>query len=93
MHIAFSDAGEPFDAGTIKPGAALQRLVEFCRRNGHILDHPNERKLHNSPIPRIGGLAIFVSVIGLRSVMKVELQNSSTQQAVLTTGVTATASP
>jgi Flp pilus assembly pilin Flp len=43
----------------------------------------------------LGGvvLATAVSVIGLRSVMKVELQNSSTQQAVLTTGVTATASP
>jgi len=29
----------------------------------NILDYPNERKLHGSPVPRIGGLAIFVSVL------------------------------
>ena len=37
----------------------------------------------------LGGVVLATAVC----VMKVELQNSSTQQAVLTTGVTATASP
>jgi Flp pilus assembly pilin Flp len=40
----------------------------------------------------LGGvvLATALSVVGLRSVMKSALQQSSGQQAVLTTGVTAT---
>ncbi len=28
----------------------------------YILDHPNERSLHDSPTPRAGGLAIFITI-------------------------------
>lgn len=31
----------------------------------HIVDIPGARKVHSKPIPRIGGVAIFVSMIGL----------------------------
>ena len=27
-----------------------------------ILDHPNERSLHNTPVPRTGGIAIVLAV-------------------------------
>jgi len=38
----------------------------------YILDHPNERSLHDSPTPRAGGLAIIISMalfLGLLSVL------------------------
>ena len=31
----------------------------------HIVDNPGVRKIHSKPIPRIGGVPIFVSMIGL----------------------------
>ncbi len=30
----------------------------------HVLDHPNERSLHESPIPRTGGLALLGGLLG-----------------------------
>ncbi len=35
-------------------------LREAAFENG-ILDHPNERKIHNSAVPRVGGIAIIIS--------------------------------
>jgi len=35
-------------------------LREAAIENG-ILDHPNERKIHNSAVPRVGGIAIIIS--------------------------------
>jgi len=34
--------------------------IWFCRRFG-ILDHPGERKIHTTPIPRLGGVAIALA--------------------------------
>ncbi len=36
----------------------------FCEPNSpaYILDHPNERSLHDRPVPRGGGLAILIAI-------------------------------
>lgn len=41
-------------------------LVPFAKRVAikyRVLDHPNERKIHETPRPRLGGLAIYFSLI------------------------------
>ncbi len=41
-------------------------LVPICKRvSFHVnaLDYPNERKVHKKPMPRLGGLAIFLSFL------------------------------
>ena len=40
-------------------------MVIHIARRLHIVDIPEIRKVHNKPIPRIGGVAIFISMIGL----------------------------
>jgi UDP-N-acetylmuramyl pentapeptide phosphotransferase/UDP-N-acetylglucosamine-1-phosphate transferase len=37
----------------------------FCRPDSavYILDHPNERSLHDRPVPRGGGLAILIAIV------------------------------
>ncbi|HQP92274.1 MAG TPA: undecaprenyl/decaprenyl-phosphate alpha-N-acetylglucosaminyl 1-phosphate transferase, partial [Candidatus Omnitrophota bacterium] len=37
-------------------------VIKFCYRKG-FLDLPSERKIHSRAIPRLGGLAIFVSFV------------------------------
>jgi UDP-N-acetylmuramyl pentapeptide phosphotransferase/UDP-N-acetylglucosamine-1-phosphate transferase len=38
---------------------------QFCKPDSvvYILDHPNERSLHDRPVPRSGGMAILVAII------------------------------
>ncbi len=38
------------------------RLLCFPGSKWRLLDHPNERSLHGSPVPRTGGLAILISL-------------------------------
>lgn len=33
----------------------------FCVKHS-LLDYPNERKIHKTPVPRLGGIAIFLSI-------------------------------
>jgi UDP-N-acetylmuramyl pentapeptide phosphotransferase/UDP-N-acetylglucosamine-1-phosphate transferase len=51
----------------IPPAAALATaaLLAWLLREGRALplDHPNERSLHAQPVPRVGGLAIFVTAV------------------------------
>lgn len=51
----------------VPPAAALATaaLLAWLLREGRglPLDHPNERSLHTRPVPRVGGLAIFVAAI------------------------------
>ncbi|MEM7173192.1 MAG: MraY family glycosyltransferase [Pseudomonadota bacterium] len=42
--------------------ALIPALVRFSG-NLQLLDHPNDRKVHSEPIPRIGGIAVFVGTI------------------------------
>ncbi|HVY13452.1 MAG TPA: hypothetical protein VHB73_07820, partial [Alphaproteobacteria bacterium] len=47
-------------------GSAL--LCGFVRRallKGAVLDHPNERSLHEAPVPRGGGIGIWLAVLPL----------------------------
>jgi len=39
-------------------------VISFARRSGTV-DNPNVRKVHSSPISRIGGVAVFVSMMAL----------------------------
>ena len=43
----------------------MTAIVIHVARRLHIVDIPGVRKIHSGPIPRIGGVAIFVSMIGL----------------------------
>lgn len=40
-------------------------IVIHIAKRLHIVDLPGIRKVHSKPIPRVGGVAIFVSMIGL----------------------------
>ncbi len=42
--------------------AVIPLILWFSHKN-NILDQPGERKIHSSPVPRIGGLAIFLGFI------------------------------
>jgi len=50
-------------AAAFSVAAMLTR--QFCnpRSRFHLLDHPNERSLHSSPIPRSGGVAILAGIV------------------------------
>lgn len=37
-------------------------VIRICRKYG-IVDRPDERRIHKEPIPRLGGIAVIVSVI------------------------------
>ena len=37
-----------------------------------VLDHPNERSLHEKPTPRTGGLAILLGIVGARGCLVLE---------------------
>jgi UDP-N-acetylmuramyl pentapeptide phosphotransferase/UDP-N-acetylglucosamine-1-phosphate transferase len=55
----------PLTVAAVLAGAALSALgcramAAFARRR-HLLDHPNERSLHQAPVPRLGGAAIVVA--------------------------------
>jgi UDP-GlcNAc:undecaprenyl-phosphate GlcNAc-1-phosphate transferase len=39
-------------------------MIVSISRNRAWFDIPNERKIHTSPIPRLGGVAIFIGLIG-----------------------------
>lgn len=41
----------------------LTPLVKRIAIKYNILDYPDERKIHKNPVPRIGGLAIFLTII------------------------------
>lgn len=37
------------------------KVIEFCKKYG-IVDNPDERRIHKEPIPRLGGLAVIISI-------------------------------
>ena len=45
--------------------AALVPVSRALARGFRILDDPGHRKIHNEPMPRLGGVAVFVSFTGL----------------------------
>ncbi len=48
-------------AGTVS--AVVTALLLFSPIRRHLLDHPNERSLHDIPKPRIGGIGICVGIL------------------------------
>ena len=50
-----------FLAGTVSAGVTW--LLVSTRIGNHLLDHPNERSLHDTPKPRVGGIGICVGVL------------------------------
>lgn len=49
--------------GTFALSAWLTRRFLDPRSRFHVLDHPNERSLHRSPVPRTGGVAILAALL------------------------------
>ncbi len=49
--------------GTFALGTWLTRCFLDPQSRFHVLDHPNERSLHRSPVPRSGGVAILVALL------------------------------
>ena len=49
--------------GTFLISAWMTRSFLAPRSFFHVLDHPNERSLHRSPVPRTGGVAILGALI------------------------------
>jgi glycosyltransferase WbpL len=44
--------------------ALIPPLDRWARASGRLLDRPNERSSHRAPIPRIGGVAMVIAVLG-----------------------------
>jgi UDP-GlcNAc:undecaprenyl-phosphate/decaprenyl-phosphate GlcNAc-1-phosphate transferase len=44
----------------------LVPVVRHYALKAELLDAPGERKIHSQPIPRLGGVAIFVSFLSVR---------------------------
>lgn len=57
MHLLFS-TGLAFLAA-----ALASRYLAGSRTWLNVFDHPNERSLHNTPVPRTGGIAIVMAVV------------------------------
>lgn len=67
--VATSAPGLPALALGFALAAALTCLLSiavarFCRRRG-VLDRPDARRIHATPVPRLGGIAIFVSFLAV----------------------------
>lgn len=43
---------------------AATPLVAWLARRGGIVDHPGGRRVHNSPVPRLGGIAVLMGLLG-----------------------------
>ena len=53
-------------AAAILPALIAWAVIAILRRSAwtaHLADHPNERSLHTSPTPRVGGLGIITAVL------------------------------
>src|SRR5690349_1576998 len=48
--------------GALAVSAALTPLVRYIAVRWGAIDEPNARKIHLSPIPRLGGLAIWIAL-------------------------------
>lgn len=51
-------------SSTILSVIASSIIIRFARRS-NIMDTPDIRKVHSRPVPRIGGVAIFISSMGI----------------------------
>ena len=58
-------------------------IIRFAKRS-NIMDSPGIRKVHSKPVPRIGGVAIFISVMMV--IMPVLLLTNIPDKSVLFSG-------
>ncbi|MGQ0577636.1 MAG: MraY family glycosyltransferase [Betaproteobacteria bacterium] len=69
----------------MEPGAAVQlfapvlagilslaALFFLLKSRGLPLDHPNQRSLHNVPVPRTGGIAVMIGVLAAALVLRAD---------------------
>jgi UDP-GlcNAc:undecaprenyl-phosphate GlcNAc-1-phosphate transferase len=50
---------------TLCGSAALVPMTRFVARRLGVMDAPGERKIHSQPMPRLGGVAVFVSFMAV----------------------------
>ncbi len=62
----------PFIVGMVVTMAWLPLLVRLAKK-WLIIDHPGERKVHSTPIPRVGGLAMAIGVL-IAALLTMQLQ-------------------
>ena len=55
--------------GSALAGLATTPLAIYLGRRLKVLDHPGVRKIHDRPIPRLGGVAIALPVLGVTATM------------------------
>lgn len=53
----------PYSLLALAISAGLYPVVSYVAKKFKLLDTPNERKIHKKPIPRIGGIMIFIAFI------------------------------
>ena len=64
--------------------ALLTPVVRFLARRGGLLDQPGERKVHDVPIPRLGGIAIAAAFfLGLAAALVVEAPGDDLRESGL----------
>src|SRR6187399_162058 len=71
-----------FVAGSVLPSFFVALVATyFVRRNAArfgLIDLPNERKVHTTPTPRGGGLAVWLGVVGTFAVAQLLLWYAKT---------------
>lgn len=50
-------------AGALVMSIALTPLARYLAPHLGVIDHPSVRKVHRSPVPRLGGIAIYLAVL------------------------------
>lgn len=75
-----------FVASMIIAALLIPVIIRVSLRKGWI-DMPNHRKVHSAPIPRLGGVAIYLALIVVSLVISFSLK--STELGVLLAGLTA----
>ncbi|MBO9370796.1 MAG: undecaprenyl/decaprenyl-phosphate alpha-N-acetylglucosaminyl 1-phosphate transferase, partial [Chloroflexi bacterium] len=50
-------------AGALVLSIALTPLARYLAPHLGVIDHPSARKVHRTPVPRLGGVAIYLAVL------------------------------
>lgn len=60
--------------GALVGAIALTPVSKWLAPHIGVMDRPNPRKIHSSPVPRMGGVAILMAVMGMLLVLRSQME-------------------
>ena len=60
--------------GALVGAIALTPLSKWLAPHVGVMDQPNARKVHNKPVPRMGGVAILLAVMGAMLILRSQME-------------------